>query len=75
MITPDQIKAARKLLGWSAVTLAAKVGVSATWLRRYEVHGLSTGSKGRVSAMVAALEAAGVEFTNEEQPGVRMKKA
>jgi transcriptional regulator with XRE-family HTH domain len=30
MITPAQIKAARKLLGWSQMTLALEAGVAAT---------------------------------------------
>jgi DNA-binding XRE family transcriptional regulator len=36
MITPAQIKAARKLLGWSQMTLALEAGVAATTIGSLE---------------------------------------
>ncbi|HLW89755.1 MAG TPA: helix-turn-helix transcriptional regulator [Roseiarcus sp.] len=74
MITVDQIKAARKLLGWSQEHLAGHVGVS-----KATIGSIKKGGR-RLSAldntlMRRALEAAGVEFTNGGEPGVRMKAA
>ena len=72
-ITLAQVKAARKLLGWTQDQLAGKAGVSATTIARFEA------AKRRPSVLVVStirhtLEAAGVEFTNGGQPGVRLKK-
>jgi transcriptional regulator with XRE-family HTH domain len=35
-ITPEQVKAARELLGWSQADLAAQVGVSDTTISLFE---------------------------------------
>ena len=39
MISAEQIKASRALLGWSAAELAKRSNVGATTLRRYEMVG------------------------------------
>ncbi len=39
MISSEQIKAARSLLGWKGKDLGAKSGVGITTLRRYEAQG------------------------------------
>ena len=71
MITGEQIRQARKLLGWSQESLAGQVGVSATTLRQFE--------KGRrvlkldLALLRGALESAGVEFTNDPAPRVGLK--
>ena len=39
MISAEQIKASRALLGWSAAELAKRSTVGATTLRRYEMLG------------------------------------
>lgn len=67
-----QWRAARALIGWSQTELAEKIGVSVLTIKRME------GGGGNVSDDVRnrsrqALEAAGVEFTNGNQPGVRMR--
>ena len=69
-----QIKAARALLEWSQEDLAARAGLSIAIIRRFEAC-----SKLRVSdearlKMEAALEAAGIEFTNGHKPGVSLNK-
>lgn len=71
-ISPEQVKSARELLGWSQGELASKMGVSETAVSLFERE------KRRllvldVSVLRSALEAAGVEFTNEGEPSVRLK--
>jgi transcriptional regulator with XRE-family HTH domain len=68
-----QIRGARGLLGWSQIELAKAAGLSEPTVKRFET-GLANVSKGAIAKMVAALEAAGVEFTNGDQPGVRLRK-
>jgi len=71
MITGDQVKAARKLVGWSQEDLAGHVGMSKSTIGNFE--------KGRrisvleSSMMRRALESAGVEFTNGGEQGVKPK--
>jgi transcriptional regulator with XRE-family HTH domain len=68
-----QIRGARGLLGWSQPELANAAGLSEVTIKRFETgHGAKV-SEVAVAKMVAALEAAGVEFTNGDQPGVRLK--
>jgi predicted transcriptional regulator len=70
-----QIKAARELVGWTQDDAAANSGVSITTIKRLEAQDGPLG--GRVATgerIIAALEAAGVEFTNGDQPGVRLRK-
>jgi hypothetical protein len=58
--------------------LADRAGISVPTVKRMEgSDGLVRGSYENVAAVVAALEAAGVEFTSngDNQPGVRMKAA
>ncbi len=74
MATIEQIKAARALLEWSQEDLAARAKLSIITVRRFESR-----SKERVSdearlKMEAALEAAGIVFTNGNEPGVRLRK-
>ena len=60
-ITREQLKAARRLLGWSQAALAAKAGISQTMVARWEANKSCTEeNQARVRAV---LEAAGVEFT------------
>jgi ribosome-binding protein aMBF1 (putative translation factor) len=73
MISAAQIKMARDLLGWSRDRLAPKVGMCANRLRKLEI-GLRPVSEDEVRAISAALEAAGVAFTDGE-PGVKLRTA
>ena len=62
------------LLGWMQEDLAAHSGASIPTVKRLE-----SGSRFRVSdeakaKIEAALEAAGIEFTNGDAPGVRRHK-
>jgi hypothetical protein len=47
--------------------------VLSAWLRRRPETGGARVSDDAVAKMVAALEAAGVEFTNGSEPGVKLK--
>ena len=68
-----QCKMARAAVGIGVRELAAAAKVSPDTVARLE-RGESLRER-TVEAIRAALEAAGVEFTNGEQPGVRLKKA
>jgi transcriptional regulator with XRE-family HTH domain len=77
MITSGQIRAARALLGLSQAALARAADVSVPTIKRCEsdspnVSGVAVETRDRIRA---ELERAGVEFTNGDMPGVRLKKA
>ncbi len=82
-MTPDQLKAARALLGWSFDRVAVRSGTSAQLVRTFEKTGriVSMNIPGRpvpvdaVAAVRNTLEAAGIEFTNGDEPGVKLRKA
>ncbi len=58
----------------SQVDLAARSKIGVPTVRRMEgSDGAASGLTNNVDAVSAALEAAGVEFTNGGQPGVRLK--
>ena len=73
IITGEQVKAARKLLGWSLEVLANKVRMSEIDIARFE--GGKLGMSSTVTALIRkALETAGVEFTDRGEPGVKLRK-
>jgi transcriptional regulator with XRE-family HTH domain len=72
MITMAQIRHARKLLGWSRDQLAAKAGLTSTHLRYLE-NGERELLPEEGEALRAVFESAGVEFTNGDAPGVRLR--
>src|SRR5665811_1833924 len=76
-ITSAQIRAARALLRWSAVDLAQESSVGVNTIRRAEVaeDGTSLTAANEL-AIRRALEAAGVEFIDENGggPGVRLRQ-
>lgn len=61
MIRPEQIRAARALLGWSQAQLAAEAGLSKTGLANIE-NGADPRSS-TLNRIEQALEKAGVHFT------------
>jgi transcriptional regulator with XRE-family HTH domain len=71
--TPGQCRAARALIGWSQDQLASASNVAKATIANFEL-GKRTPYDRTLDDLVGALEAAGVEFTNGEQPGVRMSK-
>jgi transcriptional regulator with XRE-family HTH domain len=73
-LSPEQSRAARGLLNWSLIRLGARSNLNEKTILNFE-EGRRILSAGDLTAIRAALEAAGVEFTNGDRPGVRMKKA
>jgi transcriptional regulator with XRE-family HTH domain len=71
MITGEQIKAARKLLGWSQMTLALEARVVTSTVTKFE-RGEKRPSVLSVSTIKRSLEGAGLEFL-EYEPGVRLR--
>ncbi len=75
MITSDQIRAARALLRWSAQELATNAELGISTVQRMEgAEGVPSASGRNLEAVQRILEAGGVEFTNGDAPGVRLKK-
>ena len=76
MITIEQIRAARGLLGWSQSELAAHAGLSLPTVKRVEAEGRLRVSDDARTKLQKALEIAGVEFIDENGggPGVRLRK-
>jgi transcriptional regulator with XRE-family HTH domain len=74
MATVAQIKAARALLGWSQGELATRAGLSLPTVARFETQSETRVSDEARAKMEAALEAAGIEFTNGRKQGVRLNK-
>ena len=73
MVSVRQIKAARALLAWSQEDLAAKCGLSYPTIARLESADGDIGGRTETAAkIVSALEAAGIEFTNGVEPGVKL---
>jgi len=73
IILPVQCRMARAALGLGVRELAAAAKVSIDTVARFE-RGEELKER-TVDALQRALELAGVEFTNGEQPGVRLAKA
>ena len=75
-ITSELVRAARALLRWEQRQLAEASSVSLPTVKRLEAKpGNLAAHASTVAALVRALGAAGIEFTNGEQPGVRLTKA
>lgn len=75
VILSSQLKAARALLGWSQEELAKKARISDGTVRRMEsFEGAARARSETLRLIVAILERAGIEFLNEEKPGVRLVK-
>lgn len=76
MITIRQVKAARALLGWSQDDLAKASGISKPTIARLETGDGELGGYAETrEKILAALDNAGVEFTNGDAPGVRLRLA
>ena len=75
MITSSQCRAARGLLDWSQQELADKVKIGIVTVRQLEA-GMHEPRKATLDVVRRALEAAGVEFIDENGggPGVRLRK-
>ena len=76
-LSSAQLRAARALLRWTALDLAAASKVGVATIRRVEVvEGELPLTRPNEAAIRSALERAGVEFIDENGggPGVRLRK-
>jgi len=73
LFLPAQCRAARALLNWSQAELSEKASVSKQTLVDFE-RGARQPYPRTLADIRSALEAAGVEFTNGDSPGVRLTK-
>jgi transcriptional regulator with XRE-family HTH domain len=75
MITGAQMRAARALIRWTVQDLAKGANVSVMTVRRAEANdGQVKMLPNNLAAIRAALESAGVEFTNDDAPGVKLRR-
>jgi transcriptional regulator with XRE-family HTH domain len=76
MLTSEQIRAARAMLRIEQRELAERSGVSLETVKRIErTPGAISAYTGTVDKLRRALESAGIEFSDGDQPGVRLKSA
>ncbi|MDX8481466.1 helix-turn-helix transcriptional regulator [Mesorhizobium sp. VK24D] len=71
------MRAARALIGLSQAELARRAGVSIPTIKRCESNSLRAPvvSAETQDKIRAVLESGGVEFTNGNQPGVRLRRS
>ncbi len=75
MLISAQIRAARSLLGWPARVLADRAGVHITTVQRLErLEGPLRGNARTLRRIQRTLETAGVAFTQEDGPGVQLRR-
>jgi transcriptional regulator with XRE-family HTH domain len=72
-MTPSQCRAARALLDWSQTALAEAASLGLSTVVDYERERRRV-SDDAIADIRRALEAAGVELTNSDAPGVRLRK-
>ena len=72
MITVGQIKAARAFLGLTQSELAEQAGVSLATVNNIE-RGVTVPHRASLQAIQLALEAAGIEFIDDDGLGVKLK--
>ncbi len=70
-----QLRAARVLLGWDQAKLAKAAHVAIGTIRRMESFTATINSQtGTLYNVQKALERGGIEFLNDDRPGVRLKE-
>jgi transcriptional regulator with XRE-family HTH domain len=75
LITGAQIRQARKLLGWEPSKLARRAKVHSLIIERAEsVAGEPPITAYQAAFIREALLNAGVEFTNGDEPGVKLRR-
>jgi transcriptional regulator with XRE-family HTH domain len=78
MLTPNQLRAARALVGWTRADLAKRSGVAVPTITGFELQGADS-KVSTLHKLKRALEAAGVEFIDEGHksddggPGLRLR--
>jgi transcriptional regulator with XRE-family HTH domain len=73
MITAAQCRAARGLLDWTQQELADAAHIGVATVRLFESEATET-RHATLAVLRRAFELAGVEFSNGDQPGVRLTK-
>jgi transcriptional regulator with XRE-family HTH domain len=74
-ITSEQVRAARALLRWEQKDLAAASKISLPAIKRLEtIPGALAAQARTIDALTLAFASAGVEFTNGDAPGVKLRK-
>jgi transcriptional regulator with XRE-family HTH domain len=74
MTLAAQLRAARVMLGLSQAEVAARASLSVPTIKRAEADtGIRVSADVR-AAIRAVLEASGIEFTDGEAPGVRLRR-
>jgi DNA-binding XRE family transcriptional regulator len=75
VITGAQIRQARKLLGWTRAEVALRAfGVTSHTIESAEREGDRIApTDAQLASIRRAFEAAGVEFTNGEEPGAKLR--
>jgi transcriptional regulator with XRE-family HTH domain len=74
LITSRQIRAARHLLGLYQADIATATGLSLVTIKRVESEREVSVSDEAIATVRHALESAGVEFTNGDEPGVKLHR-
>lgn len=74
MISKEQMKAARSLLGWEQRDVAKRTGLSVPTIQRMESLGLGRSSAANADRVKNVFENAGIEFINDEAPGLRIHR-
>jgi transcriptional regulator with XRE-family HTH domain len=72
-IKPSQCRAARGLLNWTVKTLAENARLGEATITRFET-GKAAPNRATLTVIRLAFEKAGIEFLNNDAPGVRMRK-
>ena len=76
MPTPNQIRAARAMLSWSAAELARRAGVHISTVQRIERNGPALrGNIATLEKVRRALEKSGIEFLDETFMNVTRARA
>ncbi len=73
-ITPAQCRAARAMLEWSRDRLSAAAKVARRTVVDFE-RGARSPYDRTLADIQHALEVAGIEFTNSDAPGIRLKRS
>lgn len=71
-MSPEQCRAARGWLGWTQQKLADQAKIGLSTLRDFEGRRRKPIAN-NLDAIKRALEAAGIEFTDGDAPGVRLR--
>jgi transcriptional regulator with XRE-family HTH domain len=71
-LCPAQCRAARALLNWSQEDLVARSKITKKTIADFE-RGATNPRRHTLAQILAAFEAAGIEFLNGNRPGVQLK--